>query len=117
MNCDSKLRKIFVDDMVATITELVKKHGLEDMVVHREGDPVVIAVRGCIKNINGGNDEQRIELVVQVSPDLKRAEERSLNGSQVVANATADVFRAFDLSDIVASDSVAKAEEINEKKC
>lgn len=117
MNCNSGQRKVFADDFVASITELAKKHGLDDVVVHRDADPVLIAARGCLKGDAAENDEQRIEFVVQISPDLGKADERSLEGAEVAGDAIGDVLRAFDLSEVVSSESVAKAATFEKEEC
>ena len=111
MNCNDGQRKVFADEIVASVTELAKSHGLEDVIVHRDADPVLVAARGCLE----GN--QKVEIVVQISPDIQKADARSLIGSRVTADATADVYRAFDLSEIVAKDSVARAAEPEEDQC
>ena len=114
MNCNSGQLKIFADEVVASMAELAKKHGLEDVIVRRDSDPVLVAARGCLKSEKG---DEKIELVLQISPSFEKAEQRSLIGSNVVEDATRDVFRAFDLSEVVAKDSVAKAALTEDKVC
>lgn len=55
--------------------------------------------------------------MLQISPDLEKVEVQSLIRSQVAANTTGEVSRAFDLSEVVAKDSVAKAAEPEDEKC
>lgn len=117
MDCNSGQRKVFADEMVASVTELVEKYGLEDVVVHRDADPILVAARGCLKDETGEGDDQKIQFTLQISPDLKRAEERSLVGARVASEATGEVSRAFDLSEVVARETVAQAESREEEEC
>lgn len=117
MNCNSGQLKIFTDEVVTSMTELAKKHGLEDVIVRRESDPVMVAARGCLKNEKGVQGDEKIEFVMQISPSFEKAERRSLVGSEIAEDVSRDIFRAFDLSEVVAKDSVAKAAQPEDKEC
>lgn len=110
MDCNTGKRKKFADDLVNAVSELSKKHGLEDVTIHRDANPVMVAVRGCLNSDSEEADKEHIEMVLHISPDLRKAEADSLLGSEVVAGVPQDVFRAFDLSDVVATDSIAKGQ-------
>ena len=110
MTCDTGLRKEFADDLVANVSELAKKYGLDDVVVHRQADPVLVAARGCLRASKKDKGE-RIELVLQISPDIARADVMSIEGAELSPAATLDAARAFDLSEAVARDTVAFAAE------
>lgn len=119
MNCNSGQRKVFADDVVENISQLAKKYGLEDLVVQRTGDPVLVAARGCLKGENDEHGGEKIEIVVHISPNLRGAEARGLNGSEIVSDVPTDVSKAFDLSQVVAKDSVADSSpaQDTEKEC
>lgn len=109
MNAMSGNRKAFADAVVEKLTALLKENGLEEVEVHRGGDPVIVAARGCLKGRDGA--DEKVELLLQISSDLQRADERTLVGAQVALDPVRDVSRAFDLSEVVAKDSVARAAE------
>lgn len=110
MTCNTGRRKVFADELVASISELAKKHGLEEVVVHRDADPVLVAARGCLRDEKGG-DGEKIELVMQISSNIARAEQRSIIGAQTTTEPGVDIAHAFDLSEAVAKDTVAHAAE------
>jgi hypothetical protein len=114
MDCNSGQRKVFADEIVARVTEIVKKHGLDDVVVQRDSNPVLMAARGCLKSEDG---DESVEFVLRISPDLSKAEQESQIGARIAADVTADVSHAFDLSDVVAKESVAMASDIEDEKC
>lgn len=108
MDCNTGQRKTFADDVIASLQEVLAKHELDDIVVHREANPVVLAARGRLK----GEDEDKarlVELVLQISPDLRAAEKLSLHSASATAAVPAPVARAFDISEIVARDTMAAA--------
>ena len=107
MTCNSEKRKAFAEELVDNITQLAKKHGLEDLVIHRDHNPLMIAVRGCLGEKDG--EKEYIELAVQLSEDLQQAESLNLTGARMVTEATANVGKAFDLSHMVAHESAAAA--------
>lgn len=117
MTCNTGQRKIFADNVVASMTKLAKKHGLEDVVVQRDANPVIVAARGCLRDADGEVSNEKVELLVQVSADLEKADRLSLVSAQVATEPPSDVYRAFDLSDVVAKDSVTRASEPEDEKC
>ena len=107
MNCNTGQHKVFADDVIASLQEVLKKYGLDEVVVHRESNPVLVAARGSL----GGEDEQRgrVELVLQISPNLEAAEKLSQEMASPVAQVPGPVARAFDLSEMVARETMAAA--------
>lgn len=108
MSCNEGRRKVFADELVERVAELAKRFGLEEVVVRREADPVLVAARGRLQDDDGRKTKERVELVLQLSPDIARAEAASLLRAEVVA-APSEVGRAFDLSESVGRDTVARA--------
>lgn len=108
MSCNSGQRKVFADDMVAAVSEIARKHGLSDIEVHRDADPVLVAVRGCLR---GERQEEAVQVLLQVSPDLARADQASLIGAEPAGDPHGEVYRAFDLSEMVARDTAAAGSE------
>ncbi len=121
MDCNSGKRKAVADALVERVTEVAKEFGLKDLVVHREANPVLVAARGELKGKkakDGTQDCERIEFVLQISPDIARAEVASVIGADLTPNADLAAHRAFDLSDVVAQDSVARsAPEPDDDRC
>lgn len=115
MNCNSGKRKLFADELIASVSELAKKHGLKEMIVRRESDPVMIAARGCLEGDDKDDEREAIELVVHVSPNLSAAERLSLEGAEMQGKVPDDISQAFDLSEVVAVPSVARAAPLQER--
>jgi hypothetical protein len=116
MDCNTGLRKQFADEVVDRISEIAKKHGLDDLVIQRQGDPVLVAARGCLRGEDPSQKGETIELVMHISPNLKMAGERHVVGAELVTEMPGQVFRAFDLSEMVARDSAARAGPPEEDK-
>lgn len=109
MTKETGRRKEFADAVVASVTEIAKQHGLEDIKVHRDADPVVVALRGCLRGKKKDPGEP-VEMVLQISPDIARAEQIGVLGASISDTAAmTGVFRAFDLSEMVARDTVTGA--------
>ncbi|MDH3740525.1 MAG: hypothetical protein OER56_02910 [Hyphomicrobiales bacterium] len=117
MTCSTGLSKKFADEVVSRMKKLTAKYGLEDVVVERDHDPVVIAARGCLKDADGKDSKERIEILVQLSADLAQADKASLVAAEVTMDAAPEVYRAYDLSDVVAEETVARASEPVDKPC
>ncbi|NEQ32394.1 MAG: hypothetical protein F6K04_15565 [Leptolyngbya sp. SIO4C5] len=116
MDCNTGQRKAFADDVVASLQAVLKKYELDEVVIHREANPVLVAARGCLKQA-ATNKAERIELVLQISPSLQQAEEISQQSALAAVATAVPVAKAFDLSTVVARDTVAKASPIMEDPC
>ena len=116
MDCNTGQRKAFADDVVASLQAVLKKYELDEVVIHREANPVLVAARGCLKQA-ATNKAERIELVLQISPSLQQAEEVSQQSALAAVATAVPVAKAFDLSTVVARDTVAKASPIMEDPC
>lgn len=116
MDCNTGQRKAFADDVIASLQEVLKKHNLDEVVIHRQANPVLVAARGCLKG-EGGAKAEYVELVLQISPDLKAAEDLSQQAASPTAAIAAPVARAFDLSEVVARDTMAAASPHSEDPC
>jgi len=118
MNCNSGNRKVLADALVESVIEIAKKYDLQDVVVHRDADPVFVAVRGNLKSTKKKEKDECIEFVLQISPDIARASVASMVGAEIAAGTDLAAHRAFDLSEIVAKDSVAHAaKSLDEDRC
>lgn len=101
-------RKEFADKVAEMIQSLAKEHGLKDVVVHREANPMLIAARGCLE----GTDEP-VELAVLVSDNIAQAELNSALTTEINAQLpTAQVYRSFDISEAVAKETAVAASPI-----
>lgn len=116
MDCNTGQRKAFADDVVASLQAVLKKYELDEVVIHREANPVLVAARGCLKQA-ATNKAERIELVLQISPSLQQAEEISQQSALAAVATAVPVAKAFDLSTVVARDTVANASPIMEDPC
>ncbi|MDX1804463.1 MAG: hypothetical protein R3292_10290 [Alcanivorax sp.] len=107
MKGNSEKRNAFTEELVELVSQLVKKHGLQDLVIHRDHDPMMIAARGCLDT--EGKSSDHVELVVQVSDDLRQAESLNLTGARLATEVVANAGKAFDLSQMVAHETVTGA--------
>lgn len=105
MDCNSGLRKAFADEVIQSIEALAKKHELGEVIVERK-NPLVIAVRGCLRSKD--QPSEAIELVAMLSGDLRQAEAGNVLAEGLnVQTPAVQVYRSFDISEVVAKDTAA----------
>ena len=105
MNCNKGLRKEFADAMLEAVQKVAKTYNVEEVVVERH-DPMLIAMRGCLRR--DGQEAESIEVAIRMSGDLVAAGQLSVGHEEVAAIPVAApdaVYRSFDLSAYVSKDT------------